>query len=70
MEIDIGTRALREDFCTEDQEAIVDELVDGFTERMTEVFEGVEIKGFKVSCNPEGELVGKWAKGNMHTMTH
>jgi hypothetical protein len=23
-----------------------------------------------VVCNPEGELVGKWVKGNMHTMTH
>ena len=23
-----------------------------------------------VVCNPEGELVGKWGTGNMHTMTH
>ena len=21
-------------------------------------------------CNPEGELVGKWGTGNMHTLTH
>lgn len=37
---------------------------------MNEVFKDAEIKNFKVRCNPDGELVGKWAKGNMHTMTH
>jgi hypothetical protein len=37
---------------------------------MNNVFKDVEIKGFKVVCNPEGELVGKWGTGNMHTMTH
>ncbi len=70
MDIDIGTRALKEDFCPEDQEPFVKKLVSGFTEKMQEIFKDVEIKGFKVNCNPDGELVGKWAKGNMHTMTH
>lgn len=70
MDIDIGTRALKEDFNPEDQEPFVKKLVLGFTEKMQDIFKEVEIKGFKVNCNPEGELVGKWAKGNMHTMTH
>ena len=34
------------------------------------MFYGLEIKGHKVIGNPEGELVGKWCDGNMHTMTH
>ena len=70
MDIDIGTRALTEDFCPEDQVTLVQSLIQGFAQKMNEVFKDVEIKGFKVNCNPEGELVGKWAKGNMHTMTH
>lgn len=37
---------------------------------MSEVFKGIVIKNHHVVCNPDGELVGKWGKGNMHTMTH
>jgi hypothetical protein len=48
----------------------VQRLITGFTDKMNDVFKDVEIKGFKVVCNPEGELVGKWGTGNMHTMTH
>lgn len=70
MDIDLGTRAMKEDFKAEDQEAFVQGLITGFTEKMNEVFKEVEIKGFKVVCNPDGELVGKWGTGNMHTMTH
>lgn len=70
MDIDLGTRAVREDFCQEDQTPLVEKMIKGFTSKMNEVFKDVEIKTFKVSCNPDGELVGKWAKGNMHTMTH
>lgn len=70
MDIDLGTRAMKEDFKEEDQESFVQGLITGFTEKMNEVFKDVEIKGFKVLCNPDGELVGKWGTGNMHTMTH
>ena len=41
MEIDLGTRALTQDFRSEDQESIVQSLIKGFTEKMTEVFNGV-----------------------------
>lgn len=37
---------------------------------MTDIFEKIELKNMKVVCNPQGELVGKWGTGNMHTMTH
>jgi hypothetical protein len=37
---------------------------------MSEVFKGIVIKNHPVVCNPGGELVGKWGKGSMHTMTH
>jgi hypothetical protein len=70
MDIDIGTRALREDFSQEEQESFVRPLVKGFTENLSQVFKGMVVKGHPVVCNPQGELVGKWDKGGMHTMTH
>ena len=70
MDIDLGNRALRDDFHKDDQQIFVTGLVRGFTSRFNELFQGLEIKGFPVRCNPDGELVGKWVTGNMHTMTH
>lgn len=70
MEIDIGTRAIREDFQDEDKETLVHSIIRNFTYKMNEVFKNIEIKGFPVVSNPDGELVGKWVNGNMHTMTH
>lgn len=70
MDIDLGTRAMREDFKLEDQEGLVQSLIQGFAERINNLFHEVEIKNMAVVCNPEGELVGKWGTGNMHTMTH
>ena len=70
MDIDLGTRALKDDFKPEDQDSIISHLIDGFAQRMTDIFQGVEIKGMNVHCNPDGELIGKWVTGNMHTMTH
>jgi hypothetical protein len=45
MDIDIGTRALKEDFKLEDQDSLVQNLIRGFTKKMSDIFEGVEIKG-------------------------
>jgi len=70
MDIDLGTRAMREDFKPEDQENLVEPLISSFAQKMTEIFEKVELKNMQVVCNPQGELVGKWGTGNMHTMTH
>jgi len=70
MDIDLGTRAMREDFKSEDQESLVEPLISSFAQKMTEIFEKVELKNMQVVCNPQGELVGKWGTGNMHTMTH
>lgn len=52
MDIDIGTRALKEDFKLEDQDSLVQNLIRGFTKKMSDIFEEVEIKGHKVNCNP------------------
>ena len=70
MEIDIGTRAIREDHVKDDQETFVRPLIRTFTQKLNDVFQGLDIKGHKVVGNPEGELVGKWSDGNMFTMTH
>ena len=70
MDIDVGTKALREDFSEQDQNTLVNNLIHGFTSKMSEVFKDLTVKGHPVVCNPNGELVGKWGKGNMHTMTH
>jgi len=70
MDIDLGTRAMREDFKPEDQESLVEPLISSFAQKMTEIFENIELKNMQVVCNPQGELVGKWGTGNMHTMTH
>lgn len=70
MDIDIGTKAIREDFCKDDQDVLVRPLIRTFSQKLNDVFQGLEIKGHKVQGNPEGELVGKWSDGNMYTMTH
>lgn len=69
MDIDIGTKAIREDFHQRDQDTLVKSLIRQITSRINDVFSNKEIKGFRVKGNPEGELVGKW-EGIMHTMTH
>lgn len=70
MEIDLGTRAIRDDYHKDDQAEFVMSLVRSFTHKLNSVFQGIEIKGFPVLCNPDGELVGKWTQGIMYTMTH
>ena len=61
MEIDLGTRAIRDDYHKDDQSGFVQSLVKIFTYKLNNVFQGTEIKGFPVICNPDGELVGKWS---------
>jgi hypothetical protein len=41
MDIDLGTRAMREDFKQEDQEGLVQSLIQGFAERINNLFHEV-----------------------------
>lgn len=46
MEIDLGTKAIREGFSLDDQEGLVGNLIRTFSTKINSVFQGVEIKGF------------------------
>ena len=70
MEIDLGTKALKENFVSADQEELTSSLITTFTRKINDIFAGVVIKGQPVVCNSDGELKGKWKNGPMHTVTH
>jgi len=59
-DIDLGVKAICESFAPEDQVRLVQPLIKKLSKKMTAIFARDKINGFKVMCNPEGELQGRW----------
>ena len=68
--MDLGTKALKEDFSDNDQDTLVKKVIVHLTNQINITFERIVINGFNTICNPDGELKGKWQKGPMYTVTH
>jgi hypothetical protein len=59
-DIDLGVKAIKEYFAEEDQKTLVSPLIKKLTKKMNKVFSSVKLNGFRVVCNPAGELQGRW----------
>lgn len=52
-DIDLGVKAFSDDF---HDQSLVQPLIKRLTFRMNKAFKGVKLNGFRVVCNPDGEL--------------
>jgi hypothetical protein len=59
-DIDLGVKSIKEHFLEEDQKNLVGPLIKKLTSKMNKVFNPVKLNGFRVICNPAGELQGRW----------
>lgn len=55
-DIDLGVKAIRENFDPADKDSVVKPLIETFARKLNKLFEGVVLNGFPVVCNPAGEL--------------
>jgi len=63
-DIDLGVKAIRENMEIADKDTLVKPIIETFTRKLNQVFEGVMLNGYPVVCNPAGELQGRWPLPN------